>query len=319
VAAPQESILNCNRVIIMLMRFSQIQTEMKSMALKIIPVLEKQSRFFWVITGAALLCLVGITDYLTGFEVSFSLFYLIPIALVTWFTTYKLGMMFAVASAIVWLLADMVSGAVYSYQIIYIWNSAVRLGFFAIAVFSLELIKTLEREKTFARMDYVTGTLNTRYFHALAQREIDRSSRYRHPFTIAYIDVDNFKIVNDSFGHITGDKVLYAVADCMQRHLRKTDIVARVGGDEFAILLPEVELNLAKAVISKMRRKLLDDMQKNNWSVTFSIGVLTFLDAPPSVDEMLNMVDKLMYSVKNRGKDAITFATYTGQQALAAE
>jgi diguanylate cyclase (GGDEF)-like protein len=303
----------------MLMRFSQIQTEMKSMALKIISVLEKQSRFFWVITGSALLCLVGITDYLTGFEVSFSLFYLIPIALVTWFTTYKLGMMFAVASAIVWLLADMLSGAVYSHQIIHLWNSAVRLGFFALTVFSLELIKTLEREKTFARMDYITGTLNTRYFHALAQREIDRSSRYRYPFTVAYIDVDNFKIVNDSFGHITGDKVLYAVADCMQRHLRKTDIVARVGGDEFAILLPEVELNLAKAVISKMRRKLLEDMQKNNWSVTFSIGVLTFLDAPPSVDEMLNMVDKLMYSVKNRGKDDITFATYPGQQALDAE
>ena len=289
------------------------------MALKVISALDKQTRLFWVMTGSGLLCLVGVTDYLTGFEVSFSLFYLIPIALVTWFTTYKLGMVFAVASAIVWLIADIVSGAVYSHQIIYLWNSAVRLGFFTLTVFAFELIKSLEREKTFARMDYVTGTLNTRYFHALAQREIDRSSRYRYPFTIAYIDVDNFKMVNDSFGHVTGDKVLYAVADCMQRHLRKTDIVARVGGDEFAILLPEVETSLAKAVISKMHRKLLEEMQKYNWPVTFSMGVLSFTDAPPSVNEMLNMVDKLMYSVKNRGKDNITFASYPGRQGLAAE
>ena len=289
------------------------------MALKVISALDKQTKLFWVMTGSGLLCLVGVTDYLTGFEVSFSLFYLIPIALVTWFTTYKLGMVFAVASAIVWLIADIVSGAVYSHQIIYLWNSAVRLGFFALTVFSFELIKSLEREKSFARMDYVTGTLNARYFHALAQREIDRSSRYRYPFTIAYIDVDNFKMVNDSFGHVTGDKVLYAVADCMQRHLRKTDIVARVGGDEFAILLPEVELNLAKAVISKMHRMLLEEMQKNNWPVTFSMGVLSYTDAPSSVHEMLNMVDKLMYSVKNRGKDNITFASYPDRQGLAAE
>ena len=300
-------------------RLSQLQAKMKTIAMNTISALEKQSRPFWVITGSALLCLVGTTDYLTGFEVSFSLFYLIPIALVTWFTTYKLGMMFAVASAIVWLIADIVAGVAYSHQIIYLWNSAVRLGFFALTVFSLELIKVLGREKTFARMDYVTGTLNTRYFHALAQREIDRSSRYRYPFTVAYIDVDNFKIVNDSFGHITGDKVLYAVADCMQRHLRKTDIVARVGGDEFAILLPEVELSLAKAVTSKMHRKLLEEMQKNNWPVTFSMGVLTFTDAPSSVNEMLNMVDRLMYSVKHKGKNNINFASYPDQQALAAE
>jgi diguanylate cyclase (GGDEF)-like protein len=301
------------------MHLPQFQAKIKIIALKVISALDKQSRPFWVMTGAALLCLVGVVDYLTGYEVSFSLFYLIPIALIAWFTTAKLGMVFAVASAIVWLIADIVSGAVYSHQIIYLWNSAVRLCFFSLTVFSLELIKVLEREKSFARMDYVTGTLNTRYFHALAQREIDRSSRYRYPFTIAYIDADNFKTVNDSFGHVTGDKVLYAVADCMQRHLRKTDIVARVGGDEFAILLPEVEVSLAKAVISKMHRKLLEEMQKNNWPVTFSIGVMSFTDAPSSVNEMLNMVDRLMYSVKHKGKNNINFASYPDQRVLAAE
>jgi diguanylate cyclase (GGDEF)-like protein len=300
-------------------RLSQLQAKMKTIALKMIAAIEKQGKPFWVMVGFTLLCVVGAIDYLTGYEVSFSLFYLIPIALVTWFTTPKLGMMFAVASALVWLIADIVSGAVYSHQLIYLWNSAIRLGFFALTVFSVELVKTLEREKTFARMDYITGTLNTRYFHALAQREIDRSFRYKYPFTVVYIDIDDFKRVNDSFGHIAGDKVLYAVADCMQRHLRKTDIVARIGGDEFAVLLPEVGLSLAQAVISKMHRKLLEEMQKNNWPVTFSIGVLTFTDAPSSVNEMLNMVDRSMYSVKHKGKNNISFATHPGERAPVAD
>ena len=301
------------------MRFSQIQTEIKTILPKIISGLETQNSSFWVIIGFALLCLVGITDYLTGYEVSFSLFYLIPIALVTWFINTNFGMMFAVASAIAWLIADVFSGAVYSHSVIYLWNSAIRLGFFVLTVFSLELIKTLKREKNIARIDYVTGLLSTRYFHDLAQREIDRSSRSGNPFTTAYIDLDNFKAVNDSLGHVAGDKVLYAVADCMQTHLRKTDIVARIGGDEFAIFLPEIGSALAKAVISKMHSKLLEEMQKNNWPVTFSIGVLTFTDAPSSVDEALQLVDQMMYSVKNKGKNNIVFSSHPNQQATAAK
>ena len=303
----------------MLLGLSEIRAEMKSVALKMNSALERQTRFFWVTIGIGLLCLVGIVDYWTGFEVSLSLFYLIPIALVTWYTTARLGVIFAISGAIIWLTADISSGAVHSYPFIYLWNSAIRLGFFVLTVASLKLIKTLEQEKNIARIDYVTGLPNTRYFHDLAQREINRSFRSRNPFTTAYIDLDNFKTVNDSLGHVVGDRVLHAVADCMQRHLRSTDIVARIGGDEFAIFLPEIGSSLAKAVISKMHSKLLEDMQNNNWPVTFSIGVLTFTRAPVSVNEALNLVDQMMYSVKNKGKNNITFATHPIQPAPAAK
>jgi len=282
--------------------------------MEMLSALEKEPRSFWVIVGSALLCSIGIADFLTGIEISFSLFYLIPIALITWFTTARLGIMFAFAGAIVWLIADLAAGSLHAAPFVYIWNSAIRLGFFALTVGSLDLIKTLEREKNIARIDYVTGLLNTRYFHDLAQREINRSSRSRNPFTTAYIDLDNFKAVNDSLGHAAGDKVLCSVADCMQRHLRKTDIVARIGGDEFAIFLPEIGSTLAKPVISKMHNKLLEEMQKNNWPVTFSIGVLTFTETPSSVKEALHMVDQMMYSVKNKGKNNITFATHPTQR-----
>lgn len=280
--------------------------------MNVIAITEKVSRSLWITTGLSLLCAVGLLDYLTGYELSFALFYLFPIALVTWFTNGKIGVVIAFVSAGIWLTADVLAGQVYSHKVIYLWNTAIRLGFFLLTVLSLRLGKTLERERALARSDYVTGAVNARFFRDLAQREIDRSARYLHPFTIAYIDVDNFKAINDAFGHATGDKVLSAVADSMQQHLRKTDVVARIGGDEFVILLPEVGTEVAQAVISKMRHRLSEEMQDKSWPVTFSIGVLTFTAVPVSADEMLSMADRMMYTVKNSGKNNISYATHAG-------
>jgi diguanylate cyclase (GGDEF)-like protein len=125
---------------------------------------------------------------------------------------------------------------------------------------------------------------------------------------VAFVDVDNFKVINDKFGHTTGDRVLGIIAEAMQRHLRRTDIVGRVGGDEFAILLPEVNEEAAQVVIPKMHRRLLDEIWLNNWPVTFSIGVITFLEPPASVDHVLSMADRLMYTVKDKGKNDIHYA-----------
>jgi diguanylate cyclase (GGDEF)-like protein len=280
--------------------------------MNVIAITEKVSRSLWITIGLVLLCAVGLLDYLTGYELSFALFYLFPIALVTWFTSGKVGVIIAFVSAGIWLTADVLAGQVYSHKVVFLWNTAIRLGFFLLTVLSLRLGKTLERERGFARSDYVTGVVNARFFRDLAQREIDRSARYLHPFTIAYVDVDNFKAINDAFGHATGDKVLSAVADSMQQHLRKTDVVARVGGDEFVILLPEVGTEVAQAVISKMRHRLSEEMQDKSWPVTFSIGVLTFTAVPVSADEMLSMADRMMYTVKNSGKNNISYATHAG-------
>jgi len=277
--------------------------------MKIISVLKKLSKAFWIIAGFMLLCEVGILDYLTGHEFSFSLFYLLPIALFTRFISYKLGIISAFVSAVIWFAADILSGARYSNPAFYYWNAAVRLVFFLLVVFFLKSGKALEREKDLASTDYVTGGVNSRFFHALVQREIDRSVRHHYPFTVAYMDIDNFKIINDKFGHERGDQVLSAVVNNMQKNLRKIDVVARLGGDEFAILLPEAGPDAAKVVISKVHSRLLKEMQKKNWSVTFSIGVLTFIGLSYSADEVINMADKAMYAVKNNGKNNISYTT----------
>jgi diguanylate cyclase (GGDEF)-like protein len=281
--------------------------------MKLVEKLQNTNKPALITGGIVMLFVVGYLDYFTGNELSFSLFYLFPIALLAWVTNIRVGIFISFISAGIWLAADIASGAKYSSEAIYFWNTTVRLGFFLLTVFFLKTGKALEHEKGISRTDYLTGAVNSRFFAEIIQQEIDRAIRYQHPLTIAFIDVDNFKSINDQFGHLVGDKVLETVVGSMRQHLRKTDTVARVGGDEFAILLPESTLDVAQITVSKMQHELLNEMRVNHWPVTFSIGVLVFNTPPISADEAINMADKLMYSVKNNGKDNISYMTVSSR------
>ncbi len=272
--------------------------------------LEKRGQPFKVLMGVALIGAIGFIDTITGYELAFSLFYVMPISLVTWLIGRRSGIVAAIGSALVWLWADVVSGHSYLNPLIPLWNTAIRFSFFVIIVVLLSALRNaLEREKASARTDYLTGAVNSRFFFDLLQMEIDRSERYRHPFTVAYVDLDNFKTVNDQFGHLIGDEVLRAVVGYMKTHLRKTDMVARLGGDEFALLLPEMTQESARAALTKLHEGLLEEMRLNQWRITFSVGVLTCGVSPLKADELLGMADKLMYSVKYGGKNAVAYST----------
>src|SRR5204863_5598371 len=133
----------------------------------------------------------------------------------------------------------------------------------------------LEREQELARRDFVTQTFNTRAFHELATLEIRRSIRHRRPLAMIYTDLDNFKAVNDANGHETGDEVLRTVAATMNSNVRVNDFIGRVGGDEFAILLPDTDRTGAQVVVDKLRESLKIAIGGNGWPVTFSMGVVT--------------------------------------------
>jgi diguanylate cyclase (GGDEF)-like protein len=169
------------------------------------------------------------------------------------------------------------------------------------------LKSAIEKEKELSRMDFLTRVGNGRYFIELANMEINRARRNKHPLTVAYIDIDNFKMINDRSGHSTGDHLLQLVAYTIKNNIRLTDTVVRMGGDEFAILLPEAGPELAETIIRRVQKINLEMMQENGWPVTFSIGVVTFMTPPSSVDEILKRTDNLMYGAKNTGKNAIKY------------
>ncbi len=269
-------------------------------------VLDRQSKRVIVLFSGFLVLGVAMIHVTTSPQLTFSIFYLIPVSFATWYAGRTVGICVSAVSAVTWLIADHLAGATYSLPIIHYWNMSVHLGFFLITTFLLAALrKRLEWEAMQARTDPLTCAANRRYFYILAKTEMNRLTRYHRSFTVAYIDVDNFKAVNDRFGHHVGDRLLCVVAARIQKALRKVDTVARLGGDEFAILLSETGYDAAEDVIRKLRDQLLATMRQRNWPVTCSIGAITFNAPPQDVDEMIRMADALMYSVKHGGKNRI--------------
>ena len=261
--------------------------------------------------ASVMVLLVGILHHMAGSELSSTVFYLIPIALVTWFTKRSIGLFISMFSALTWLVADLTSGATYSSPDISYWNGVARLCSFFILTFILSALKsTLKQEKEYSRIDFLTGIRNRRDFIELVNIEINRARSYEHPFTIACIDLDNFKTVNDRFGHTTGDILLRLVAQTIQENIRTTDTVARLGGDEFAILMPETGRNVAEVILQKVQKINLDIVRKHRWPITLSIGVVTFTSPPSTVDETLRISDQLMYTAKNNGKNSIQYQVF---------
>lgn len=286
-------------------------------AKRFLETIENRSPLFWTITGFTVVGLLGLIDYATGNELNISLFYLIPIALVTWAVDHKTGLFLSLISGLMLLGAEIAAGQTYSHSIFYFLNTLVRTAFYVVVVYLVtELQKSRKEEQLAARTDYITGAVNARYFNELLQMEISRIRRYPHPITLVYVDVDNFKLINDLFGHQIGDEVLRFIATELRSQLRATDTVARLGGDEFVLLLPSTRQPEARLVVSKVYAKLIEKMRQKNWPVTFSMGAVSCEFSPYSAEQLVNMADELMYEVKNSTKNDIRFRTWMGEKSI---
>ena len=282
---------------------------------KIFETLERKKPFFWGVIGVLLALLLGLLDYLSGNEIVFTLFYFIPIVLVTLAINQQAGVFLSFLSAILLLVAEIAAGQMYSHPVLYLFNTVIRTVFYSFVAFLVAALhRSQQEERLAARTDYTTGAVNSRYFNELLKMEIDRIRRYPHPFTVVFIDIDNFKLVNDLFGHQVGDFVLRAIAAELKLQLRKTDIVARVGGDEFALLLPSTVRAEAEIVLEKVHMNLSEVMKEGNWPVTFSMGAVTCVTPPYAAEQLINLADELMYAVKNSTKNDVRFITWGGEK-----
>jgi diguanylate cyclase (GGDEF)-like protein len=248
--------------------------------------------------------------YKLGLHYHIYMFFLLPIIIVSWYGGRKAGNLFSLLSIAGWLVVDL--GILHDDPF---WaefiNNIFRFSVLMIVVqIASRLRIALDREHDMARRDTLTGLPNRRAFYELGEVEAERSRRYSRPFTALFIDLDNFKTVNDTQGHDEGDSLLKTVAEILHSRLRTTDICGRLGGDEFAVLLPETGEEAGATFATELRSRLMESMEKHGWPVTFSIGVATFHTTPETLDELIAKADALMYLVKQGGKNAIRQEVY---------
>lgn len=167
----------------------------------------------------------------------------------------------------------------------------------------------LERQ---AHTDFLTELANRRYFMELAEAELTRALRYHNAFSLFMFDVDHFKAVNDNYGHKVGDKVLQSLAEILKRSLREVDVVGRLGGEEFAVILPETGADEAWEAAERLRLEIADtEIQAENavtLKITVSIGVVTLIDESSGVEVLLKQADDALYLAKNSGRNQVCMA-----------
>lgn len=270
---------------------------------KLVKYFEKMSSKKIILICILGIFLIGTVDYYFPSRLSTALFYVLPIALASWFSNFNMGILVSIIATIVWCFCEQ---SFNSLSFISIWNTLFRMIFFLTVTFLISGFRErFNEEENFADTDPLTGALNKRSFNKQIDLEIDRARRYKFPCSLAYIDLDHFKSVNDTYGHSEGDRLLKAVVKTLKEHTRSIDLVARLGGDEFAIMLIGTDMNDSDTAIRKIQLKLLEKMHAFNWDVTFSIGVVSFDIPPETADEIISMADDLMYTVKNNSKNNI--------------
>jgi len=260
----------------------------------------------------AITALIALLDWVSGEDVTFSFFYIVPILLVTWAGGRIPGLALnalcagvRLAFVVHWQGHDPL-GKPGLY-----WSLVMEGVFFITLTFIAAALRDLtEQQRLLARTDALTGVANRRAFYERAELELSRSRRLQEAVTVAYLDVDNFKRVNDELGHEAGDELLRSVAETFVHRVRSTDLVARLGGDEFALLLSSTGTGAARTLLSELYETLGSEMARSSWPVTFSIGAVTFLRPPVSADDMLRRVDELMYQVKREGKAGVKHAVF---------
>lgn len=267
--------------------------------------------------GMALVAAIAAFRVTLGRDVPVADFLLIPVAIVGWLVTERAYAYVIAGCTAAISVVIAVAGQAQAPLAAALTAAGVRFVLYLIVLALLEGIRRMQvaREKE-ARTDYLTGAANARAFGETAAVEIERSRRYRQDLSLLYLDVDDFKAINDTFGHGSGDGVLAEFSHVMRCSVRTNDLVARLGGDEFAVLMPETNRFAALAVARRVREEVGRATLPDGRAVRCSIGVASYLAPPASVDALIHDADTLMYRAKEQGKDRIESAEFEGRRVM---
>jgi diguanylate cyclase (GGDEF)-like protein len=182
------------------------------------------------------------------------------------------------------------------------------------------LRRQVEELSALVSIDALTGLYNFRHFKTVLQAEMDRSKRSGIPTSLVMVDVDNFKAVNDTYGHEKGNRVLSHLADILRSEVRTTDIVCRYGGEEFAMIFPETHLNLAVKVADRIRIKVASQaaaIDDDEIKLTVSMGASVYMKTSViGFNDFVASVDKYLYEAKQSGRNCICHIDYSDLRAV---
>jgi diguanylate cyclase (GGDEF)-like protein len=253
------------------------------------------------IGGLVLTGLIALLDHVVGPKLSFALLYLVPIALSAWWGGFAQGILLSLACALSWQLVDALADPDAG-PALHIWNGTTRFGVFVVTSSLLSRLRlSLYIEKQIARSDPLTGAANGRTFYESVSQHVEYALLAGRPITLAYLDLDHFKWINDSFGHAAGDEALRDLVQLTGHEIRQVDLLARLGGDEFALLLFDCEEAVARSILERVHARYSEAMRRKKWPVTVSIGAITFVRPVRDVDAMVRLIDELMYRAKKSG------------------
>lgn len=257
----------------------------------------------WVVVG---FLSVGFVDFITGVEIRVYPLYFLPLSLAAWRLGRTGASLAVVAATATWVVSNLAAGMHYSSDPIWIVNTfSQSLAFGMVAALLSWARNLLDREQSLSRTDSLTGLANARAFNSSAELAVAACRRNGRPLTLAYIDLDNFKCINDRYGHSRGDSLLRDVGKILRTSLRVTDSAARVGGDEFVVCLPETTQSQALPLLERLRAALAVALPVDECAISASIGAFCWDVPPDDVDAMITAADKIMYEVKKGGKNRV--------------
>jgi diguanylate cyclase (GGDEF)-like protein len=169
-----------------------------------------------------------------------------------------------------------------------------------------DLARNAEQLQILATTDSLTGLFNRRHFMEVLEAEWSRFTRYYRSLSVLMVDIDHFKTVNDRYGHAVGDEAIRAMASACLHGKRRSDVVGRVGGEEFAILLPETTRSQAKTVAERIRKHIASQIMRsgeNTFHITASIGIAEAIPSLPNVESLIRAADQAMYEAKAQGRN----------------
>ncbi len=249
---------------------------------------------------------IGVVDYASGAELRVFPLYFVPVSLVAWHRGRAGALILAALSSMSWVVSNALAGLTFSTSGLWVANALVQgVAFATVGLLIASLRAAVVREHGLSRTDPVTLALNSRAFYEEAGRLIALCRRKARPVTLAYIDLDHFKEINDARGHTAGDDLLRGISRLIQASVRPSDVFARLGGDEFVLLLPEADADDARAMLERLRLVIGGSSVSSGPPVTATIGAVTFVTPPETVEEAVRHADSRMYAGKSAGGNRV--------------